>query len=135
MEALVVRVLPGGGAQVGHAHVGGQVPVGIEAVGGAVEEGEPREVRSAAGVVVEVGVERPTEVVGGSKSDLLLPTIAGPVVIESRVHCRLDRTVHCSRPRRRGRIAALVPSAACEPCPRPTRIWPAIRPWVFVLLM
>ena len=56
VEALVVRVLPGRGTQVGHGHVGGQVPVGVEPVGGAVEEGEPGEVRCAVGVVVEVGV-------------------------------------------------------------------------------
>ena len=30
-----------------------------------------------------------------SRSDLLLPTIAGAVVMESRVHCRLGRTDHC----------------------------------------
>ena len=47
-----------------------------------------------------------------SRSDRLFPTIAGAVVMESRVHCRLGRTVHWLRLRRRGRMAALVPSAA-----------------------
>src|SRR4029450_8553339 len=65
--ALCVGALPCRSTQVGHGHVGGQVPVGVEPVGGAVEEGEPGEVRDAVGGVVEVGVKRPAQVVGGQQ--------------------------------------------------------------------
>jgi hypothetical protein len=37
-----------------------------------------------------------------SRSDRLFPTMAGPAVMESRVHCRLDRAVHFLGLRRRG---------------------------------
>ena len=76
LERLVVRVLPRCGSQVGNRDVGGEVPVGVEPVGGGVEECEPGKVGRAVGVVVEVDVERPAEVVGGEQ--------VGPVVADDR---------------------------------------------------
>ena len=67
VKALVVGVLPSCGAKIGDGHVGGEVPVGVEAVGGAVEEGEPGKVGRAGWVAVEVRVERSAEVVGGEE--------------------------------------------------------------------
>jgi hypothetical protein len=64
VQALVVRVDAGGGAQVGHGHVGDQVPVGEEAAGGAVEEGEAADVRGVGRVGVQVAVHGPTEEIG-----------------------------------------------------------------------
>jgi hypothetical protein len=57
-------VFAGCGAQVRHGHVGGEVPVGVEPVGCAVEEGESGEVRRAVGVGGDVVVHGPSQQVG-----------------------------------------------------------------------
>ena len=75
VEALVVRVLPGRGAEVGDRGVRGKLPVGVKPVRGAVKEGEPGEVRGAIRVVVEVGVKRTAEEIGGEQ--------VGPVVSDN----------------------------------------------------
>jgi hypothetical protein len=67
VQALVVRVFAGGGAQVRHAHVGGEVPVGVKAAGGAVEEGITGEVPRFAQVVKEVTEHGPAQVVDGEQ--------------------------------------------------------------------
>lgn len=54
--ALVVRVLAGSGAQVGHGHVSGEVPVGVEAARGADQEGGLGEVGLRAGYAGYGGV-------------------------------------------------------------------------------
>jgi hypothetical protein len=73
VELLVVRVLPSGGAEVGDRDIGEEVPVGVEAVGGAVKEGEPGKIGRGVMTVVDVGVERPAEVVGGEQVRPVVP--------------------------------------------------------------
>jgi hypothetical protein len=65
VECFVVGVAPGLGVQDGDGGVGGEFPVGVEAVGVLVEEGVAGEVRRVARVaVVQRGVHRAAEVVG-----------------------------------------------------------------------
>ena len=71
-----MRVLPGRGAEVGDGGVGGEVPVWVKPVGGAVEKGEPGKVGRAVWVVVEVGVQGVAEVIGGQQ--------VRPVVADNR---------------------------------------------------
>jgi hypothetical protein len=56
VEALVVRVCPAAVRRLATVMSAPRSQSGVEPVGGAVEEGEPGEVRCAVGVVVEVGV-------------------------------------------------------------------------------
>jgi hypothetical protein len=67
MKILIVRVAASFGVQDGDAGVGGEVPIGVEVVGGVeVQEGEPDEVRHGLpGGFVDGGVHGPAEVVGG----------------------------------------------------------------------
>src|SRR5437016_4184084 len=64
LEVFVMRISTGFGAQDCNANVGGPVPVRVELVGGAIEEGEPGEVRWPARVAIELGVEGSRKAVG-----------------------------------------------------------------------
>ena len=68
-SVFVVRVAAGFGVQDRDAGVGGEVPVGVEVVGGVeVQEGEPDEVRHrVARRLVDGGVHGSAEVVGGEQ--------------------------------------------------------------------
>ena len=101
LECLVVRVLARR-STVGDRDVGGVVPVGVQPVSGAVEEREPCQVGWTVGrsAYTSAYSARPRWL-AASRSDLLFPTIAGPVVIESSAHCRLGCAAHCAGPRRR----------------------------------
>ena len=112
VQQVVVGVAAGFGSEYCDAGVGGLIPVGVEAVGVVVEEGVAGEVRVAAGSLSysEECMPRPRWLTA-SRSIRPLRTIAGAVNL-SRTHCRLGRGVQRFAGRRRGRMPALVPSAA-----------------------
>ena len=64
VEQLVVGAATGFGTKGGDGDVGEEVPVGVQASGLLVEEGEPREVRGAGGPGEDLRVHGPAQVVG-----------------------------------------------------------------------
>ena len=112
VQVLVVGVAAGFGAQDGDAGVGGGVPVGVE-VGARRRRGRCSG-RSSGGrrvAVVQRGVHGPAEVVGGEQ---VHPAVADDGRRGDRVEHPLQARPRCPARlgRRRGRIPALVPSAA-----------------------
>ena len=112
LQPPVVGVAAGLGAHDADAHLGEEVPVGVEVARGGVEELEAGEVRRAAAVADDGGVEGAAERVGGEQ---VLARVADE---GDAVGDRVQRPLQAgprrrlARRRRRGRPEVGMPSAA-----------------------
>src|ERR1700722_9612023 len=71
-EVPVVRVATGGPAQDGDGLAGGAIPVAVEGLGSRVEGHESGVVDRSGGGGIQLGVQRPSELVGGQEVEAVV---------------------------------------------------------------